>query len=161
MGWISHWCVNVQQIQVGSFSLEWFFLSVRHPAISPPHLLTHILYQQPDIESLPDGGSVCCEPAMNFSSPCPVNFPASPNYLLFHASFFLFILSPWSILYLPINFISPCDALVLFHYLETGRQSSTLGWNWSTCQDCRQTHRLSCVSVWMCVWTWQILNFKV
>lgn len=59
---------------------------------SPP-LLTHILpAARHEITSW--WGSVCCEPAMNFSSWCPVNFhpiPCSLSYLLFHVSFFPFI----------------------------------------------------------------------
>lgn len=134
---------------------QWFLLLI---------FLTHILYQQPDIESLPDGGSVCWETAMNFSSSCPVNFPPS----LVPQTTYYFMLLSFSAFFHPglsfichIYLVSPHDAVVLFHYLETGRQSSTLGWNWSSCQSFRQTRRRRCVSVWLCVFEREIIRILV
>lgn len=62
-------------------------LYVRHQMYSP--LLTHILSAaRHRITSW--WGSVCCEPAMNFSSSCPVNFPPS---LVPQATYYFMFLS--------------------------------------------------------------------
>lgn len=138
--------------QVSSFSSEWFFLSVCHPVISsPPPLLTHILYQQPDTELLPDG-----EAGYEFFIFMPSKFSLLPLFpkLLIISCFFSFpsFFHPMSVFHLPIYFVSPHHAVGLFHYLEPGRrQSSTLGWNSSSCQDFRQIWRPRCVSAWLSV----------
>lgn len=75
-------------------------------------VLTHILYQQPDIESLPDGGSVCCDPAMNFSSSCRVNFPPS---LSPQTTYYYFMLLSFSSVFHPgLSFTS--QYIYFFHF---------------------------------------------
>lgn len=119
-------CVScVEQVQASSLSSECCF----HHTPESPDPLTHILYQQPDTESLPDGGAclLLAKLYMNFSSSCPVNFPIS-----------CFFFSP------------PHNQVALFHYLEMGRRSSTLSWRWSSFQGFRRTKKLRCALVAKC-----------
>lgn len=98
---------------------------------------------------------------MNFSSSCPLNFPpspCSPHYLLFHASFFSRFPPPpppRSVFHLlDIYFVSPHDAMVLFHYLRDGGDNPVCSaGTGSSCQDFldkhgeRERERVRCVSV--------------
>lgn len=48
------------------------------------------------------------------------SLPCSPNYLLFYASVFLLIFSPWSVFHLPIYFVSPRDAVDFISLFRDG-----------------------------------------
>lgn len=151
-----------QQVRASSISSEWFFLSVGLPVISPPHLFDphtvsaarHWITSWWGVCLLRDGYEFFIFMPSKFPS-----FPCSPNYLLFHASFFLLIFSPWSFFYLPyISCFSPrCSG-----FISLFRDGETILHAWLELKQLSEfqtnTETKVCLGVVVCVWTWDNQN---
>lgn len=139
---------------------NWITISlyVRHLMNSPPPLLTHILSAaRHRITSW--WGSACCEPAMNFSSSCPVNFPPSlvPQatyyfmFLSFSSFFFtevclsppnIFCFSPWCSGFIPLFRDGETILHTRLEPKHLSRFQTNRDWGVSRSCVCKHTHPL-------------------
>lgn len=123
---------------------------IHHPQTRPPPppLLTHIRCQQPDTETLSDGGSVCFKLPMNFSSTCPAHFLLTAgSQTTYYFMFFFFLLlnsapgQPFSPLYMYVFGLHWVEFLSLF------RGAGTVARTLLTLKP-------------RCIWTWDFQNSK-